>query len=60
MKRGVNVVTSDLAVSLAAGLATGGVLRPARKTIKCGGCAPNTCKTDRPLSPVRHALEYRT
>jgi hypothetical protein len=38
MKRGVNAVTGSLAVGLAAGLATGGVLGPARKTIKCGGC----------------------
>ena len=38
MKRGVNAVTGNLAVGLAAGLATGGLLGPARKTIKCGGC----------------------
>ena len=38
MKRGVNAVTGNLAVGLAAGLATGGMLGPARKTIKCGGC----------------------
>jgi rubredoxin len=38
MKRGVNAVTGNLAVGLAATLVTGGVLGPARKTIKCGGC----------------------
>jgi len=38
MRRGVNTVTSNLAVGLAATLATGGLLGPARKTIKCGGC----------------------
>jgi hypothetical protein len=38
MKRGVNAVTGNLAVGLAAGLATGGLLGPARKTIKRGGC----------------------
>jgi hypothetical protein len=38
MKRGANAVTGNLAVGLAAGLATGGLLGPARKTIKCGGC----------------------
>ena len=38
MRRGVNAVTSNLAVGLAATLATGGLLGPARKTIKCGGC----------------------
>lgn len=38
MKRGVNAVTGNLAVGLAAGLVTGGLLGPARKTIKCGGC----------------------
>ena len=37
-KRGVNAVTGNLAVGLAATLATGGLLGPARKTIKCGGC----------------------
>jgi hypothetical protein len=34
----VNAVTGNLAVGLAAGLATGGLLGPARKTIKCSGC----------------------
>lgn len=38
MKRGVNKVTSNLAVGLAANLATGGLLGPARKKIECGGC----------------------
>jgi len=38
MECGVNAVTGNLAVGLAAGLATGGLLGPARKTIKCGGC----------------------
>ena len=38
MKRGVNAVTGNLAVGLAAGLATGGLLGPARKTTKCDGC----------------------
>ena len=37
MKRGVNAVIGNLAVGLAAGLATGGLLGPAPKTIKCGG-----------------------
>lgn len=37
-KRGDNAVTGNLAVGLAAGLATGGLLGPARKTITCGGC----------------------
>ena len=38
MKRGVNAVAGNLAVGLAAGLASGGLLGAARKTIKCGGC----------------------
>jgi rubredoxin len=38
MKRGVNAVTGNLAVGVAAMVATGGILGPARKTIKCGGC----------------------
>lgn len=38
MKRGVNAVRGNLAVGLAAAVATGGVLGPARKTIRCGGC----------------------
>ena len=38
MKRGVNAVTGNLAVGIAAGLATGGLLGRARNTIKCGGC----------------------
>jgi hypothetical protein len=38
MKRGANAVTSSLAVGVAAALATGGLLGPARKKITCGGC----------------------
>ena len=38
MKRGANAVTSNLAVGVAATVATGGILGPARKKIKCGGC----------------------
>ena len=38
MKRGINAAAGNLAVGLTAALATGGVLGPARKTIKCGGC----------------------
>jgi hypothetical protein len=38
MKRGANAVTSNLAVGMAATLATGGILGPARKKITCGGC----------------------
>lgn len=38
MKRGVNKVTSNVAVGLTAALATGGLLGPARKKITCGGC----------------------
>jgi hypothetical protein len=37
MKRGVNAVTGKLAVGVAAGLSTGGLLGPVRKKIKCGG-----------------------
>ena len=33
MKRGVNAVTGNRAVGIAAGIATGGLLGPARKTI---------------------------
>ena len=53
LRRGVNAVTGNLAVGLAAGLATGGLLGPARKTIKCGGCGTKACKVDRPRSPVQ-------
>lgn len=38
MRRGVNAVTSNLAVGAVATLATGGLLGPARKVVKCGGC----------------------
>jgi hypothetical protein len=39
MKRGANnAVTSNLAVGMAAALATGGLLGPSRKKITCGGC----------------------
>jgi hypothetical protein len=38
MKRGANAVTGNLAVGVAAAVATGGLLGPARKTIKCTGC----------------------
>ena len=38
MKRAVNAVTGNLAVGVAALVATGGLLGPARKTIKYCGC----------------------
>ena len=38
MKRGANAVTGNLAVGMAAALATGGILGPARKKVTCGGC----------------------
>lgn len=38
MKRGANAVTSNLGVGLAATLATGGLLGPARKKVKCSAC----------------------
>jgi ribosomal protein S27E len=38
MKRGVNAVTGNLAVGLGAAVVTGGLLGPARKKVKCGGC----------------------
>jgi hypothetical protein len=38
MKRGINAVTGNLAVGIAAGLATGGPAWSRGKTIKCGGC----------------------
>lgn len=38
MKRGANVATSNLAVGMAAALATGGLLGPSRKKVTCGGC----------------------
>ena len=38
MKRGANVVTSNLAVGMAAALATGGLLGPSRNKVTCGGC----------------------
>jgi hypothetical protein len=38
MKRGVNAVTSNPAVGLAATLATGGLLGATSKKITCGGC----------------------
>ena len=38
MRRGANVVTSNLAVGMAAALATGGLLGPSRKKVTCGGC----------------------
>jgi peptide subunit release factor 1 (eRF1) len=38
MKRGVNALTSNLAVGAVATLATGGLLGPTRKKIRCGGC----------------------
>lgn len=48
MKRRANAVTGNLAVGLAAAVATGGMLGPARKTIKWGAAEPSTCKADRP------------
>ena len=53
MKRGVNAVSGNLAVGLAAGLATGGLLGPARKTSSAAAAEPSTCKADRPRSPVQ-------
>jgi hypothetical protein len=38
MKRGTNALTSNLAVGMAAAVATGGLIGPARKKITCGGC----------------------
>lgn len=38
MKRGINAVTGNLAFGLAATVATGDLLGPARKTIRCDGC----------------------
>ncbi len=38
MKRGANAVHDNLAVGMAGALPTGGLLGPARKKIKCGGC----------------------
>jgi hypothetical protein len=38
MKRGANALTGSLAVGLDVGIATNGLLGPARKKIKCGGC----------------------
>lgn len=38
MKRGGNAITGNLAVGLTAAVATGGLLGPARKKVKCAGC----------------------
>lgn len=38
MKRGANAVTGNLALGAAAFIATGGLLGPAAKKVKRGGC----------------------
>jgi hypothetical protein len=48
MKRGANAVTGNLAVGLAVGITTNGLLGPARKKITCTGCGPSTFRADRP------------
>ena len=53
MKRGVNAVTGNLAVGLAAGLAAGGLLGPPGRRSSAAVAEPSTCKADRPHSPVQ-------
>jgi hypothetical protein len=48
MKRGVNAVTGNLAVGLAAGLATGGTFGPRERRSSVAAAEPSTYKADRP------------
>jgi hypothetical protein len=57
MKRGVNAVTGNLAVGLAAAVVTGGLLGPARKQSSAGAAEPSTCRADHPDSSARQALD---
>lgn len=49
IEHGVDAVTGNLAVGLAAGLAVGGLLGPRGRRSSAAAGEPNTFKADRPL-----------